>query len=68
MDQQTQDRLDVIEAKVDATLKSVNKIKMYMTITAWVTIAVIVLPLIGLMFAIPSLISSYREAVNMIQY
>ncbi len=67
MDQQTQDRLDVIEAKVDATLRAVNKIKMYMTITAWVTIAVIVLPLIGLMFAIPSLISTYSDAMMLIQ-
>ena len=67
MDQQLQDRLDVIEAKVDATLKSVNKIKMYMMITAGVTIAVIVLPLIGLMFAIPALLSTYSDAMMLIQ-
>lgn len=68
MDQQLQDRLDAIEAKVDATLKSVKKIQLYMSIAFWITVAVIVLPLIGLIFAIPSMISTYTEAMNLLQY
>lgn len=64
MDQEIKDKLDVIEAKVDATLKSAKKTQMYMTITAWVTIVVIVLPLIGLLFAIPAMVSTYTEAMN----
>ena len=68
MDQEIKDKLDVIEAKVDATLKSVKKIQLYMSIAFWVTVAVIVLPIIGLMFAIPSLISTYSDAMNILQY
>lgn len=68
MEQNVQERLDAMEVKIDTTLKAVKKIQWYMTVTAWVTIAVIVLPMLGLLFAIPALLSSYTEAMNLIQY
>lgn len=64
MDQEIQRRLDEQSAKIDAVFKSVEKIRRHMLITAWVTIIVIVLPLIGLIFAIPAFLKSYMGALN----
>ena len=54
MDQEIKNRLDAQEVKMDAIYKSVEKTRKYFLIMTWVTIIVIVLPLIGLMFAVPS--------------
>ncbi len=64
MNENIEKRLADLEEKVDAIYTSVEKTRKYMQWTAIITIAVIVLPLIGLLFAIPSLLSTYSDAIN----
>lgn len=51
-------------AKLDAILKSTEKTRKYFLWTLIITVLAIVLPLIGLAFAIPSFLSSYSTALN----
>lgn len=63
MDSKIQDQLDEQEIKINEILVSVRKTERYMRITFWATVIVVVLPMILLLFAIPSIISSYTEAL-----
>ncbi len=66
MDPKIQEQLDSIEVRVNEIHTSVEKIRWYMKVTAWVTIIVFVLPLIGLFFAIPALMRSMSEAMTLL--
>ncbi len=59
-----EERITALEKKVDAIYASVEKSRQYLLWTLLVTVAVIVLPAIGLVFAIPSFISSYNETLK----
>jgi hypothetical protein len=48
-----------IEKKLDAIFVSVEKTRKYFKWTMIITIVVIVLPLIGLVFAIPAFLKTY---------
>jgi hypothetical protein len=50
-----------IEAKIDAIHISVEKTRKYLWYTFVGSIVVVVLPLIGLLFAIPSFIDTYTS-------
>lgn len=52
-------RLDAIEAKVDAAYKAADKARAYLFWTGVVTIVLFVVPLIGLVFALPSFLNYY---------
>lgn len=54
-----------IEKKLDAIFVSVEKTRKYFKWTMIITIVVIVLPLIGLVFAIPAFLSSYSGLMNL---
>jgi hypothetical protein len=54
-------RLDALEAKVDAAYHAAEKVRKYMFWTGVVTIALIVLPAIGLVFAVPSFLANYAQ-------
>lgn len=47
-----------LELKIDATYAAANKTRRYLLWTLIISVAVIVLPLIGLAFAIPAFMSS----------
>lgn len=55
-------KLEAIETKLAAIQTTVDKTKRYLQIITWVTIAMVVLPLIGLVFAVPIFISTYLGA------
>ena len=57
-------RIDAQAEKIDATYKSVEKIRKYFLVIVWITIIAFVLPLIGLMFAVPSLMDSYSSILS----
>ena len=57
-------KLDEIGAKADRAYVAAEKVRKYLFWTGVVTVALIVLPLIGLAFAIPSFISSYTTTLN----
>ncbi len=58
-DQELRGKLDVLEKKIDATFKSAEKTRKYFLWVLVITLVTLVLPLIGLMFAIPSVLSMY---------
>lgn len=58
MDPELQQRLTALEQKIDATFKAAEKTRKYLLWTMIASIAVIVLPLIGLLFAIPKFIGT----------
>ena len=59
-----EERLAAIEKKIDAMHASVEKMRQYFMWTLVVTIALVVLPAVGLVFAIPSFLSTYNETLN----
>ena len=61
MDEELGRRLDALEVKVDAAYRAAEKVRKYIFWTGVVTLALIVLPAIGLVFAIPSFLSTYSN-------
>jgi len=58
MDPKVQEQLDEQEIKINEILTFVRKTENYMRWTFWITIIVVVLPVVLLLFAIPAIISS----------
>jgi len=61
MDQELKNKLDEQGAKIDAIYKSVEKTRKYFLAIIWITVLAVVVPLIGLAFAIPSFLSNYSD-------
>ena len=59
MDPEIKIKLIELDAKIDKIYQSVEKTRKYFFWTMIITIAVIVLPLIGIMFVVPSFIKDY---------
>lgn len=59
-----EERLAAMEKKIDAIYATTEKTRKYLLWTGIVTIALIVLPAIALVFAIPSFMSTYTETLN----
>lgn len=59
-----EEKLAALEKKLDAIYESVEKTRKYIFWTVVVTIAIVVLPAVGLMFAIPSFLSSYNTTLE----
>jgi hypothetical protein len=57
-------RLAELEQKMDAMYASVEKLRKYFLWTGIISIALVVLPLIGLLFAIPSFLETYSQIGN----
>ena len=64
MDQDLQQRFDALEKKVDDVFASAEKTRKYFLWTMIITVAAIVLPLIGLAFTLPGIISTYSSALG----
>jgi type II secretory pathway component PulF len=58
MDSELKNRLDILEQKIDTISKDIQNIKKVFFWTFIITIAVIILPLIAMIFVIPQFISS----------
>lgn len=58
-------KLDELEKKINAAYRAADLTRKYLMWTGIVTIALIVLPLIGLLFAIPSFLDSYAQIGNL---
>jgi len=66
MEQEIQKVLDAQNQKLDAILISTEKTRKYFLIIIWVTVATVVIPGIGLLFAIPSFINSYSASLEVL--
>lgn len=62
--EELQKKIEEQNVKIDAIYKSVEKTRKYFLIMAWVTIIFIVLPLVGMIFVIPSFISNYTSTLS----
>lgn len=58
MDQEIKNKLDEQSVKIEAILLSVEKTRKYFLTTMWITVLVIVIPIIGLIFIIPAFLNS----------
>ena len=63
-DREMRERLYALEQKVDKIFISSEKTRKYFLWTIIISLALFVLPLIGLIFAIPAFLSSYSSALN----
>ncbi|MDQ5954715.1 MAG: hypothetical protein QG583_643 [Patescibacteria group bacterium] len=59
MEQDIQKKLNEQDIKLDAIYKSVEKTRKYFLVIIWITVIAVVLPLLGLVFAIPKFIGIY---------
>jgi polyferredoxin len=60
-DPELRQKLESLEKKVDSIFASTEKTRKYFLWVLIVSVAVVVVPLIGLVFAIPSFISTYSS-------
>lgn len=65
MDQDLKIKLEEQAVKIDAIYKSVEKTRKYFLMIIWVTVIAVVLPLIGLVFAIPKFLSTYSDITSL---
>jgi type II secretory pathway component PulF len=66
--QNLQKKIEEQDIKLDAIYKSVEKTRKYFLMIIWVTVIAVVLPLIGMVFVLPSFISSYTSTLNGLGY
>ena len=64
MDQELNKKIEEQGLKIDAIYKSVEKTRKYFLLIIWVTVLGVVLPMIGLIFAIPSFLNNYVGSLN----
>lgn len=64
MEPTTTQKLQELEAKIDKIYISVEKTRKYFLWTMIATVAFFVIPLVGLMFVIPSFISTYTGTLQ----
>jgi hypothetical protein len=58
-DQELRDRLTALEQKVDAAQRAAEQSRQYLVWLVIGSLAVFVLPLIGLLFAVPAFLSTF---------
>lgn len=54
-------RITALEQKIDAVLVAVERVRKYFLWILWGSVAIFVLPLVGLVFAIPAFLSIYSS-------
>jgi TM2 domain-containing membrane protein YozV len=61
-------KLKEISAKADRAYQAAETVRKYLFWTGIITVALIILPLIGLAFAVPQFINTYTSTLNGIGY
>lgn len=57
-------RLDAIEEKAEKAYRASESVRKYLIWTGAITVALFVLPLIGMAFVIPMFLNSYLQPIN----
>ena len=52
------------EQKLNELIALVAKVRKYFLIIIWVSVALFIIPLIGMLFVIPSFINTYTSSLN----
>lgn len=60
-------KIEVLEKKLDDLKNSIDKIRKVFLWTLIISLALIVLPLVGLAFVIPKLLSTYSNYSNLLK-
>ena len=60
----SEQKIQALEGKVEAIFQSVEKTRRYFLITMWVTIVVLVVPLILTIFVVPFFLNSYLGSLQ----
>jgi type IV secretory pathway component VirB8 len=68
MEEELQEKLKAQDKKLEDIYRSVEKTRKYFLWTAIATVACFVLPLIGLMFAIPNMLDYYSQVQPNVRY
>ena len=63
-DEELTQKLTALEHKIDATYAPAEKTRKYFLWTIIISLAAFLLPLIGILFALPSFLGSYRSLGN----
>lgn len=66
-DAELRQKLDALDAKIVDVYRSAEKTRKYFLAVIVVSVVAFALPLLGLLFAIPSFISSYGEVSELLQ-
>ncbi|MDO8481849.1 MAG: hypothetical protein Q7S75_02065 [bacterium] len=66
-EQELANKLDLLEQKIDAVFVSSEKTRKYFLTIIIVSAVAFVIPLIGLLFAIPSFLSTYTSMGGLLQ-
>lgn len=64
MEQELIKKLEEQGAKIDAIYTSVEKTRKYFSVTLWITVLMVVVPLLVLGFVIPSFLDTYVQSLN----
>lgn len=59
-DQELRQRLENIEQRVTAAFEAADKARKYLLVIIIITVAGLLLPLVGMLFAIPAFLSSFQ--------
>ncbi len=60
-EQELRERLEQLEKKIDATFQSAEKTRKYFLAVIVISVIAFVLPLVGLIFAVPTFLGSYAD-------
>ena len=58
-------RLEALEKKIDATFVAADKTRKYILTITIISVIAFVLPALGLVFAVPALLSTYAQIGNL---
>jgi hypothetical protein len=64
MEAELAQKLQEQDAKLEEIRLAVRKMQLYFRITFWVTVVCFVLPLVGLLFAVPKAMNSYLGSLD----
>jgi len=65
MDSEVQKKLDEHTAQLNAIYQSVERTRKYFLAVLIISVVVFVLPLVGLLFAVPAFLNSYTNALGL---
>jgi hypothetical protein len=64
MELETQKKIEEMDQKLNAIYATVEKTRKYFLVTMWVTLAMVVLPILGLLFIIPAFLNTYTSTLE----
>lgn len=64
MENEIENKLKEQGEKIDAIYKSVEKTRKYFLVIIWITVIAFVLPLIAMIFVVPSFMNSYMGSLD----